>query len=353
MAGVLFFVRGVFLAGLVGLSGLSIAAFLGFASPLLDALNHFQPIWFAGTLFSLLLVPFVFRKSASLRAVLALAATGFLASAVIVVPEIVSSWLTRPAIHLDRPVVKLMSRNLFGQNDKMAQVASDIAAEDPDIIAFQEYFTEQRNELHRLIAQKYPFFVRCSGGRRAFLAIYSKTAFELSSDTLCPDSFSERRDNIARLVARFKDQSGQEFTIVNTQLNWPIQINPLFRSGLSITERLAGTYERKSGEWSELAKAINAIKGPLVLVGDFNSTPWSYALARFEALTGLKRQTRNLATYPKLLYWSGRWRETFPVLPIDHIFSRGDIGVYDVVAGKPAGSDHLPLIARFSVGAGG
>ncbi|VAW20801.1 hypothetical protein MNBD_ALPHA12-1592, partial [hydrothermal vent metagenome] len=35
MAGVLFFVRGVFLAGLVGLSGLSIAAFLGFASPLL------------------------------------------------------------------------------------------------------------------------------------------------------------------------------------------------------------------------------------------------------------------------------------------------------------------------------
>ncbi|VAW15727.1 hypothetical protein MNBD_ALPHA12-1810, partial [hydrothermal vent metagenome] len=27
--------------------------------------------------------------------------------------------------------------------------------------------------------------------------------------------------------------------------------------------------------------------------------------------------------------------------------------VYDVVAGKPAGSDHLPLIARFSVGAGG
>ena len=352
MAGILFFVRAAFLFGLVGLTALSIAAFLGFASPILDALNHFQPIWFVGTFIGLLLGPIVFRAHRWRSAVIALAATGFLASAVIVVPEIVSSWLTRPAIHLDRPVVKLMSRNLFGQNDKMAEVASDIATQNPDIIALQEYFTEQRNELHRLIAQKYPFFVRCSGGRRAFLAIYSKTAFKLSPDTLCPDSFSGRQDNIARLIARFKDQSGQEFTVVNTQLNWPIQINPLFRNGLSISERLAGTYQRKTREWRDLAQAINAIKGPVVLVGDFNSTPWSYALARFEAQTGLKRQTRNLATYPKLLYWSGRWRETLPILPIDHFFSRGNIGVFDVVTGNPAGSDHLPLIARFSIGGG-
>ncbi len=351
MAGILFFVRAAFLTGLVGLAGLSIAAFLGFASPILDALNHFQPIWFVGTLVGLVLAPLVFRKSSWLSAVIALAATGFLASAVIIVPEIVSSWLTRPAIHLDRPVIKLMSRNLFGQNDQMQKVASDIAAQDPDIIAFQEYFTEQRSELHRLIAQNYPFFVRCSGGRRAFLAIYSKTAFQLSPDTLCPDTLSQSKDNIARLVARFKDQSGQDFTVVNTQLNWPIQINPLFRKGLSITERLAGTYERKTREWRDLAQAINAIKGPLVLVGDFNSTPWSYALARFEAQTGLKRQTRNLATYPKLLYWSGRWRPTWPILPIDHFFSRGDIGVFDVATGNAAGSDHLPLIARFSIGA--
>jgi len=352
MASVLFFARAAFVSALVALAGLSIAAFLGFASPILDALNHFQPIWFAGTFVGLLLVPVVFRAHPWRSAVIALAATGFLASAVIVVPEIVSSWLTRPAIRLDRPVVKLMNRNLFGQNDQMGEVARDIAAQDPDIITFQEYFTEQRNNLHPLIAQKYPFFVRCSGGRRAFLAIYSKTPFVLAPETICPASFSPRADNIARLVARFKDQSGQEFTVITTQLNWPIQINPLFRSTLSLKQRLAGTYERKTREWRELAQAVNAIKGPLILVGDFNSTPWSYALARFEAQTGLKRQTRNLATYPKLLYWSGRWQPTLPVLPIDHLFSRSNIGVYDVVAGEPAGSDHLPLIARFSVGAG-
>lgn len=349
---VLFFVRATFVSGLVALSGLSIAAFLGFASPILDALNHFQPIWFVGTLVCLLLGPVIFRKSAWRSTVIALAATGFLASAVIVVPEIVSSWLTRPAIHLDRPVVKLMDRNLFGQNDKMQEVASAIAKENPDIITFQEYFTEQRNDLHKLIVQKYPFFVRCSGGRRAFLAIYSKTAFKLSPDTLCPSGFSPGKDNIARLVASFKDKSGQQFTVVTTQLNWPIQINPLFRNGLGITERLAGTYKRKTREWSELVQAINAIKGPLVLVGDFNSTPWSYAMSRFESETGMKRQTRNMATYPKLLYWAGQWRKTMPVLPIDHLFSRGNIGVFDVTTGKPAGSDHLPLIARFSIGAG-
>ncbi len=352
MANIAFLVRAVFFSGLVALTSLSIAAFLGFASPILDALNHFQPIWFAGTFVGLLLGPVVFRKSAWRSTVIALAATGFLASAVIVVPEIVSSWLTRPAIHLDRPVIKLMDRNLFGQNDQMPEVAKAIEQENPDIITFQEYFTEQRNDLHPLIAQKYPFFVRCSGRKRAFLAIYSKTPFVLAPQTLCPTRFSPGNDDIARLVARFKDKSGQEFTVVTTQLNWPIQINPLFRNGLSISERLTGTYERKTREWRELARAIDAIRGPLILVGDFNSTPWSYAMARFESETGLKRQTRNLATYPKLLYWAGRWRETLPVLPIDHLFSRGNIGVFDVVTGNPAGSDHLPLIARFSIGAG-
>jgi len=347
----LFFLRSLFLLGLVVLTGLSAAAFLGFASPVLDALNHFQPVLFPATIIATVLGLVLFRNNPWRSAVIALAATGFLASAVIVVPEIVSSWLTRPAQLLDRPIIKLMSRNLFGQNDQMDEVARDIFDQDPDIITFQEYFTGQRNVLHPLIARKYPFFILCSGGKRAFLAIYSKTPFALEPSTVCPANVSVRDDGVARLVARFTDKSGQQFTVVTTQLNWPIQINPLWRSGLSIRERFWRTYERKSAEWRDLVEAINAIDGPLVLVGDFNSTPWSYAMRRFGAQTGLKRNTRNLVTYPKLLFFGGRWRQTLAFLPIDHLFSRGDIAMLEVKAGSPAGSDHLPLIARFFIGA--
>ncbi len=346
----MFLMRSLFLSGLVVLTGLSAGAFLGFASPVLDALNHFQPVLFPGTIIGVLLGLVLFRRNPWRGAVIALAATGFLASAVIVIPEIVSSWLTRPSQLSDRPIIKLMSRNLFGQNDQMSWVARDIMEQDPDIIAFQEYFTGQRNVLHPLIAQRYPFFVRCSGGKRAFLAIYSKTPFVLEPSTVCPANVSLGDDGVARLVARFSDRSGQDFTLVTTQLNWPIQINPLWRSGLSVKERFWLTYERKSAEWGDLVEAVNAIDGPLILVGDFNSTPWSYALRRFSSQTGLKRQTRNLVTYPKLLFWSGRWRQTLAFLPIDHLFSRGDIAMLDVVTGNPAGSDHLPLIARFSLG---
>ncbi len=336
------------LLGIAGISFLALGALMGFVSPLLDALNHFQPFVFAGTLLALVIGIFGFRKHRWHKGIITLAFLGFVSSATIVVPELASSWVSRPSPPPEQRVIKLLSHNLFGVNWQMELVAEEIAAEDPDILAFQEYFSGQYSRLHRLIIRDYPYFFRCGGGRRAFVAIYAKMPFELTPASFCPRNVPLRSDALGRIAARFKLEDGRTFTVMTTQLNWPVQVSPLFKGELSISARLEATSARQEGELSELAKAVRLVEEPLVLVGDFNSTPWSYALRGFVSSAGLRRQTRNMMTYPTIFYL-GEWVQTLPFLPIDHMMSSPGIVVHSIRTGPPAGSDHLSLIAEFSV----
>ena len=90
----------------------------------------------------------------------------------------------------------------------------------------------------------------------------------------------------------------------------------------------------------------------------------------FEAETGLKRETRNLITYPELFTvppgvkrrmpflpieaktcfgdCGADLLRTVPFLPLDQVFQRGLI-VSELHRGEQTGSDHLPVIFTFSV----
>src|SRR5690606_4243176 len=115
-----------------------------------------------------------------------------------------------------------------------------------------------------------------------------------------------------------------------THLDWPVPVN------------------RQVSQFAELRAALAAVEGPLVLAGDFNSTPWSYAMRDFEQRTGLQRHTRNLSTFPNR-FLIRRMFETLPFLPLDHVFGSDAVLVHEVWAGGDTGSDHLPVFATFSV----
>ncbi|MCF6302064.1 MAG: hypothetical protein L3J13_02490, partial [Devosiaceae bacterium] len=129
---------------LSGVSLISFAAALGFASPLLDSLNHWQLVWFVGTLLLLILVVLTFQNYVWRSGLIALGASGFMASAVIVIPEQVSGYFFRPALNTTQVMMKMFSHNLFGLNMNMRRTAQVIFDQDPDIIAFQEFFEKQQ-----------------------------------------------------------------------------------------------------------------------------------------------------------------------------------------------------------------
>jgi len=333
---------------IAGLSLLAIGAFLGFAHPLLDTLNHFQPIWFFG-LIGLLVVGLVLVRRQPARSwLIATGFTGFLASAVIVIPEYVAGFVVDPDMLSDGPTYSVMSRNLFGRNYDMQAVAADVAAEDPDIIALQEYFNGQRTDLHGLLVTDYPHFITCTGGQRAEIAIYSRIPFEAGTESSCPDNVASGSNEIGWITAQFKPADGSPFTVMTTHLNWPIQISPLRNGDLSFPQQIEAMSARKQSEFETLAGAVRAVAGPVLLLADFNATPWSYGLRRFADEAGLTRQTHTLPTFPTRFY-IGEWTDTWPFLPLDQLMTRGPVAVHGVGAGNPAGSDHRPIMATFSV----
>ncbi|WP_116654353.1 endonuclease/exonuclease/phosphatase family protein [Pelagibacterium sediminicola] len=325
-------VAGLYFTGCLLLGAMAVTAVLGFAHPVADLFNHAQPVLFYGLLAAMLFCGFFVRTRLLRPLTLAIAATGFAASAMTYVPEFVDGFAVRHApLPVDRPVYSLMTFNVFGRNSEPDVLADYIIATDADIVALQEYSPEVRRAIHPALAGHYVHFQYCAGGQRAFVGLYSKFAFEPLSEDACSPSIANP-ERIARIVVGFAPEDGAPFALATTHHDWPAPVT------------------RQAEQFASLRDALSTVALPLMLVGDFNSTPWSYALRRFVTEAGLTRHTFNLPTFPKLWYYLRGWRWTPAFLPIDHVMSRGGISVHEIERGEPSGSDHLPIILRFSVG---
>jgi hypothetical protein len=118
--------------------------------------------------------------------------------------------------------------------------------------------------------------------------------------------------------------------------------NPLWEWGL----RLA----RRNDEMADLAKAIKAETGPVVVIGDFNIPPNAVPFSPFLKQANVTHTScggRWLPTW-RPLGWRARFKDGNPLtgIPIDHLFTR-DIQVVSCTVGKDFGSDHLPLVVEF------
>lgn len=326
-------VRLVVALAALGSAAAAIAAWFGFLVPFFDLFNHLQVVLIAVMAIALVLVLLVFIGSSWQWPLAALLTLGLIASALTVVPETMAAFATRPPAPGDgRPVLKLMTHNLFGLNRDMARVAAVIAAEKPDIVALQEFFPEQRATLPQLLAAQYPYSARCVGGKRANIAIFSKLPFAEAQDGDCPQDRSGAQ-RTAHILATFTLANGVRFAVLTTHFDWPFPI------------------ERQRQQRDAIVEALKDVTVPVLVVGDFNSAPWSYAQRDFATAAGLTRQTHGILTWPAR-FWVKGWRDTPPILPLDQVMTRGTVAVHDLRAGPRTGSDHLPIVVTFSVGGG-
>lgn len=327
MIGLIRFVLGL---ATLGASLVAIAAWFGFLVPVFDLFNHFQAVLVAALVVLAILAFLAFSGSPWRGPVTGIALLGLFCSALTVVPETVALFTPRPALPGDgRPVIRLMTHNLFGLNYDMERVARVIAEEKPDIVALQEYFPQQRALLPKLLAPSYPYSAYCVGGKRANIALFSKLPFTQVNDGDCTTNL-RNTGRTAHILASFTLPNGQHFDVLTTHFDWPFPI------------------ERQQQQRDTIEAAVRGVDGPLVLVGDFNSTPWSYAQRSFADEAGLDRQTHGILTWPLRFSIKG-WRDTLPFLPLDQVMTKGGITLHDIRTAPATGSDHLPLIATFSI----
>jgi endonuclease/exonuclease/phosphatase (EEP) superfamily protein YafD len=317
-----------FVLGALGVATLSILALFGFAVPVFDLFNHGQIILLPATMLALPVLAIALRGKWR-SAALIYGFVGFAASANVMLPETFASLQAKPPAP-QTGTVRMMTHNLFGMNYEMEKVTEAIFGEDPDIIVLQEYFGEQASELHAPLLARYPYFVRCRGGKRANLGLYSRIPFDQTEDGACPeDAYGTTRT--AHILASFQTEDGKAFSVVTTHLDWPIPVT------------------RQHEQLNALSEVVDRIDGPLIVAGDFNSTAWSYALRDFVARNGFVRETQNMLTFPMSWHYFSDWRDTIPFLPLDHVMTRGGIVVHDIHTGRPTASDHLPVVFDFSV----
>jgi endonuclease/exonuclease/phosphatase (EEP) superfamily protein YafD len=90
--------------------------------------------------------------------------------------------------------------------------------------------------------------------------------------------------------------------------------------------------------YEKLTETIAGLDGPVIVVGDFNATPYTPVYRDFVEAAGLATFRHFPASYPAGLGGFG--------IPIDHVLARG-ARLAELQALPPIGSDHRPLTATF------
>ena len=85
-------------------------------------------------------------------------------------------------------------------------------------------------------------------------------------------------------------------------------------------------------------------KHPVLLLGDLNTTPWSFHFQHLLKESGLKNSMKGFGHQPS-------WPSNIPFLriPLDHVLHSEEITIHNRMIGRNIGSDHLPVIVDFSI----
>ncbi|MEM8641180.1 MAG: endonuclease/exonuclease/phosphatase family protein [Cyanobacteria bacterium P01_G01_bin.54] len=226
----------------------------------------------------------------------------------------------------------VMTYNVNHQQWNLAQVAATVRSHPVDLFGLVEPKKEQASELRETLQDLYPYYYRATGGGTSLFSRYPLQ--------------SPRTENFGAqdhsLVA--------ELEIAQTSLQ-VIVTHPLVpRSRLFFRRR------------NELIAAIaryakqNAQQNPnqpLIIMGDFNATPWSAYVREFVRVSGLRDATLGYGLTPTWFYWGASQsfslesciKQLFKI-PIDYIFVSPELRVKAVMTLPSGASDHRPLLAR-------
>ena len=302
----------------LGLAGvISLVSFLGRLGAVywvFDVFTHYYLQFTLLLLLCLLAVPFVRSRRPYLLLLPAL-----LLNLALVVPFFVPARAETPD-----STVKVASFNILMTNTAYAEVAAGIRAEAADVVFLSEVRFEMLEYLKASLADLYPHvYGQASGGTlgRVFL---SRTPF-VSTETV--QLLDSRRRRVLKVALEY---GGQNLTFFG--------VHPL----PPLSPRWASSRDAELQQAAELAQ--NAPR-PVVVLGDFNASPWSRTMRGFRR-AGMTNAARGFGVLPTWRYKTGVLA-ALSAAPIDHVLVSESWHVYvtDFWLGERFGSDHNMVVA--------
>lgn len=273
----------------------------------LDVLTHFAPLYLAAA--TVVLICAIFTSQARRKLALALlGGVGAVASLALILPE-----MMRP-LELHAPAnapgqIKVIQFNVSRRDARLEDRTRWLAEQDPDFLILEESTPAMR----AAVLSHLPRHMSC--GRTCETVIFTRTPPAKA------DQPRRGRYGLGPAIAivHMTPEDGG-YILIGTHYTWPTAVR---------------THGENTARMLQLIDPLP--KARMILTGDFNSTPWSFARAREDARNGLERRTHALASWPT----------TFgvPVLPIDHIYTGPGLRTVSVKRGPNLGSDHYPIVA--------
>lgn len=322
-------------AALTALAGGALSAIAAVAGQLgrwsegFDLFNHAAPLWLAGGLAALLLSlagAGRARRPAMLLGLIAVLAAGW--QVVPVLARNLAQTSEAANIPPEAPRVKLIQFSVYHQNPDPSRAVDWLLAQKADILVLEEGEGLDAASRTRLLTA-YPYR---NGDGDVILSRW-------------PMRDQGRFERPPRPTSMFFkggfsviEGPGGPFTVVGIHYTWPYPT------------RFQARQRR------EFARYVSALPHTTTIVaGDFNSTPWSFALLKLERSMGLNRLTQGQSTFPARQYRGEGLRDRarrlpswFAFAPIDHVFAGDAWRAVKVTRGPKLGSDHYPVIVELA-----
>lgn len=205
----------------------------------------------------------------------------------------------------------VISLNTWDAIDNVATLEAYFKTIPADVVVLSEIGPPKKHLLEAL-RSVYPYQTQCADDWACSLALISRVPFEQGGTV----RWSKQMP--AFVWARFAGS----LTVVGTHIARP--------------SRTPFLHAR---ETDAIAQFVRRLEGSVVLVGDLNSSPWSYSYRSLKAQTGLVAARLLTPSWPA-------WPIAVPQIALDHILVSPDLSFAESRTERAVGSDHLPIFAR-------
>lgn len=218
--------------------------------------------------------------------------------------------------------LRVMLLNVYHPNEDVEAVLAAIREEDPDVLVLQEVTGAWWKRLEPLVAD-YPHLKAIPAPSGSGIALLSRLPLERAE----PVNFTGVSQPSIFAVVR----AG------------PISVSVLAIHPQKPTRSAA--FAGRNLQYAKAAELLHSISGPKVLVGDFNTTPWSPYFEDLVRDSGLRDPREGAGLMPT-------WPLTLPAplrIPIDHVLVSEEVSVERLATRDGTGSDHCAVIADLRI----
>lgn len=219
--------------------------------------------------------------------------------------------------------MSIVFANVRTSNREHQLFLSTITSKESDLIIVEEV-NKRWVDVLRKLDTTHPYQKLIPNSDNFGIAIYSRHPLQ---DVEIVDFANEGIPSISASIAL----NNRKFRIIAVHPGPPVT-------------NFAANRQRKFFE--NLAQEVTSKAGPVVVVGDLNSSMWSPRYQKLIRDTALINARQGKGIFPT---WSPDWRIA-PALsiPIDHILVSAEFDVENFETLPATGSDHLPIFAEIN-----